>query len=321
MKKILFLLVTLSVMSANMLADELTATLQQGDDMQAFYGVDAFKRAYEMASDGAVITLSSGSFNSVDTITKSITINGYNALASYSKSSVDHITILANNVKIEGVYFTTITLGEISNCYLKRCYVNYLRATKQHTNTLVEQSVIYDDYAVREGKNYSIKNSTLCCFRVSNTSSNKVFVTNCVIWYWRWSGGYQPYGVYMNNALGVYDSDKYTCPSSSEFYYNLFFKTYACKGSISFANGCIQEGNEGSDPLIFTKYFSENLTYPSGELIISSMGMDGTTKGIYGGIGFTAMPSIPRITSRTIDSCTDAQGNINVKISATAGPN
>lgn len=74
MKKILFLFVALVSMSASMHADGLTATLQQGDKMTAFYGVDAFKQAYEAANDGAVITLSSGKFNDVATIEKSITI-------------------------------------------------------------------------------------------------------------------------------------------------------------------------------------------------------------------------------------------------------
>ena len=58
MKKIILSLVALFSMSANSFADGLTATLQQGDNMQAFYGVDAFKQAYEAANDGAVITLS-----------------------------------------------------------------------------------------------------------------------------------------------------------------------------------------------------------------------------------------------------------------------
>ena len=51
------------------------------------------------------------------------------------------------------------------------------------------------------------------------------------------------------------------------------------------------------------------------------MGMDGTVVGILGGTGFSKFPSIPRITSSTIDSHTDSQGKFNVKISATIGSN
>ena len=79
MKKIIVLYVLLFV-SSIMLADNLTATLQQGDEMKAFYGADAFKQAYEAAeSSGAIITLSAGSFNEVESIEKSMTIIGYNA--------------------------------------------------------------------------------------------------------------------------------------------------------------------------------------------------------------------------------------------------
>ena len=261
---------------------------------------------------------------------KSIIINGYNALhASYAKTSVDHITILADNVKVEGVYFNhDVRLGKVSNCHILRCFLNdRLSATETHTNTLVDQSVVKYDYAIGAGVNYVVRNSTLESFESMNTIANKAQITNCVVWYWVW-GNYckQPYAIYMNNALGVYNSSYETigisCSKYSEFYYNLFFRTYSCDVDFSFSDGCIQEGNIGYPyPDIFTKYFSKNLTYPAGELIKTSTGMDGTSKGIYGGIGFTALPSIPRITSSTIDSCTDAQGNINVKISATTGSN
>lgn len=65
MKKKLLMLVVLFTMSANIFADGLTATLQQGDIMTPYYGVNAFQEAYVAAQDGAIITLSSGKFNDV----------------------------------------------------------------------------------------------------------------------------------------------------------------------------------------------------------------------------------------------------------------
>ena len=50
---------------------------------------------------------------------------------------------------------------------------------------------------------------------------------------------------------------------------------------------------------------------------IDSFGMlgdDGTPVGITGGSGFSPYPSIPRITSKQIDSKTDSEGKLNVKI-------
>ena len=44
------------------------------------------------------------------------------------------------------------------------------------------------------------------------------------------------------------------------------------------------------------------------------LGDDGTPVGITGGSGFSPYPSIPRITSKQIDSKTDSEGKLNVKI-------
>ena len=68
-------------MSILLYADGLTATLQQGEKMTPFYGVDAFYQAYQAADSGAVITLSAGTFTRVDTIKKSLTIIGSGAMS------------------------------------------------------------------------------------------------------------------------------------------------------------------------------------------------------------------------------------------------
>jgi hypothetical protein len=47
------------------------ATLQSGEDLQVFYGVDALKNALDAAGNGDLITLSAGTFNAA-TITKAV---------------------------------------------------------------------------------------------------------------------------------------------------------------------------------------------------------------------------------------------------------
>jgi hypothetical protein len=47
---------------------------------------------------------------------------------------------------------------------------------------------------------------------------------------------------------------------------------------------------------------------------ISFKGDDGTVVGPYGATGFSIVPSIPRIVESTIDSNTNADGKLNVKI-------
>ena len=311
-----------------MLAGELTATLQQGSNIKAFFGKDAFKQAYEAAKDGAIITLSTGTFNSVESIEKSISIIGYYAFSYSGRTSINSTKIKADNVKMEGLYFSdNVELGKISNCHIKRCYLNNrLTSTETHTNTFIDQCVVKYDYAIGTGVNYVIKNSTLYAFYVMNTVDNKAQITNCVIW--RYFSSYspdsqlkQPYAIYMNNVLGVYayySGKTHSVNECSEFYYNYFADTDASKYNfyISFPTGCINQGNSTS----YYVYYSG--TYPADDHNwADKKGMDGTVVGIMGGSGFNGYPSIPRITSSSIDNHTDSQGKLNVKISATTGPN
>ena len=328
MKKFVLMFSVLFTMSASVFAEDLTVTLQQGDVMTPFYGVDAFKKAYEAApATGAIITLSAGTFNPVESIEKSMKIMGYDAFGStYSNTKIESAKILADNVTIEGVFFTgNVELGNISNCHIKRCYLsNRLTATETHTNTFIDQSFVQYDYAIGSGVNYVIKNSTLTAFCSKNTISNKAKITNCVIWKWcsSYSGDSnikQPYAIYMNNILGGYNRSaaiSYKCDAVSEYYYNYYVRSYGSSYgySVSYPTDCINEGNS-----TYSSY--ENVSSSPCTKAWNKTGMDGTVVGILGGTGFSALPSIPRITSSTIDSHTDSQGKFNVKISATIGSN
>ena len=340
MKKSFLLLMAFLTMSANMLADGLTATLQQGDKMTAYFGEDAFKQAYEAASDGAVITLSAGGFNSDIVIEKQITIIGAYAFSGKDTENthVWSIQIGVDNVNIEGIYISTsLTLGHkdaISNCQIKRCWVeSTLSANQTHTNTVVDQCVVKTETANAKGINYSIKNTTINKFGAKNTTDNMATITNCVVWQWTnggSSGFYQPYAIYMNNILGNGTSGDYsmTADASSEFYHNAFVRVkengYGVF-KVLFPSG-IDGGNitgENTDEFYNTNlYYSGLNTYPAWHPKDKweTAGMDGTWIGIYGGTGFSAYPGIPRIVSRTIDSFTDAEGKLNVKISAKAEP-
>ena len=71
----LFVLLLVAVGMKNALAQTQVATLQHDEEMSAFYGMNALVEAHAAATDGDVITLSSGIFTST-TITKAITLNG-----------------------------------------------------------------------------------------------------------------------------------------------------------------------------------------------------------------------------------------------------
>ena len=329
------MLIVLFTMSTNILADGLTATLQQGDVMTPFYGVDAFKKAYSAAQDGAVITLSSGKFNDVSNISKQITIIGACAFSEndIEKTFLSSIDINADNVKIEGVYFSAkVSLGTskpITNCTLRRCFIyGELYSYCYHTNTLVDQCRIGYDNAIAKGKNYCIKNSSIGYFKRMNSTANIAYVSNCFVGLFNgWlledvgSGKFdiqRPYAIYKNNCLRVVMMSGYkpiVLDSPSEYYNNLFCNNDGSELyeiAISYGKGCANNGN--IKKVQEYEYLYGGFARP----IDAPLGSDGTVVGPYGGTGFSQYPAIPRIISKSIDSNSNAEGKINVKITVKA---
>ena len=185
MKKNILLLVLFVFISLSSKADGYTATLQHGENMTAFYGIDAFKNAYAAAVDSDVITLSPGNFTTVDSVGKSITIRGNYAMGvSDSTTYLQNLKISANNVWIDGIYFSkNLILSKITGCKISHSWIDdSLKTIGIHTNTVVDQCVIKEECAISRGNNYCITNSTISYFSPINTPSNIAYISNCVIY-------------------------------------------------------------------------------------------------------------------------------------------
>lgn len=325
MKRFLFLL--LLVNSMVILADGTTATLQVGDDMTFYTGMSAFQQAYEAApTTGATITLSSGEFTAVATIEKSVRIVGAYGLDpndSYGTFIAGTVTVSADNVKLEGMYFkSNVTLAAVNNCTIKRCWINNLTQSGTHTNTLIDQCVVKYDSAIETGVNYGIKNSTLDYFAAMNTTANVANITNCLVWrFLSYDNSYdrQPYAVYKNNILileNYLSSNKtFTLSSPSEFYNNYLYRTTISSSSYyvtcNFSTGCVNVGNVYSGE---TSKTNVTAVYPD----TLSVTVEGVTVGITGGEGFNKYPGIPRVLTSTIDAQTDDKGKLNAAITVQA---
>lgn len=327
MKRFLFLL--LLVNSMVILADGTTATLQQGDKMTFFTGMSALQQAYEAASadGGDVITLSSGEFTAVTTIEKSVRIVGAYGLDpsdSYGTFIAGVVTVSADNVKLEGMYFKNdVTLAEITNCTIKRCWINNLKSSGTHTNTLIDQCVVKYDYAIAKGVNYGIKNTTIEYFATMNTTANVANITNCLVWhFYLYNSSYvkQPYAVYKNNILGLDINTSVdrsvTLNSPSEFYNNYFYRINSINYpsfyvTCAFATGCVNINNTYSGTSSVTNV---TFTFPN----TMSQTVEGVTVGITGGEGFNKYPGIPRVLTSTIDAQTDDKGKLNASITVQA---
>jgi hypothetical protein len=299
MKNYIFILAAIFCVHIN--AQEKIASLQKGSDMTLYKGEDAFQKAYEAADSGSVITLSTGRFGSVQKIEKSIRIVGTYGFNDLENTILPGTTISADNVSIEGVYFSgSVILDSISNCRIVKCYLySGLSSVAKHYNTIVSQCYVSSDAAIRNAYNYCVKNSVIT-FAETNTSNNIAYITNCSVL----GTTVHPIAIYKNN----YIEKTGTLSPPCEYYYNVFPST------PSYSYGCQRNGNrviEMNTLFSGTTYFKPKNP---------GNGQDGTLVGPQGGTGFSPYPSIPRIISQEISTSTDQDGNISVQLDVKAEP-
>ena len=334
MKKIALLFIAILSFYSNVYAEELTATLRQEGQTIPFYGPNALIDAFAAADSGAVIILSTGQFNNLGSISKSVTIIGAygfdvypgqgNPAPASTKTALDSTIIYADNVTLEGIYFSgSVTLGGVNNCHIKRCQIETaLHAMAYHTNTKIDQCVVKYDDAIGESINYYICNSTIGSLK--NSSGYKACVTNCFIYDLftiidlsgsNFSDGFVDVS-FTNNVIAL---DFNGNPSGNLYlaanYINNCFYIYS-KGyweeteEDDIKINCIY-GFLENNTIVKTSNQSIDHVYPNTSTGWGT-GIDGTPIGVTGGQGFVAYPHIPHIISSTIDDHIDAEGKTNV---------
>lgn len=166
-------------------ASQLTATLQSGDKVTPFYGSNAFVDAYNAAVDSDIITLSSGTFNTIE-IEKSIKIIGSYGFSGLSAEStiIDRLIIIADNVTIEGIYCKNgITIKAADNSTIKRSRMGSIidseRSDKKyHNNTLVSDCMIDNFGAMEFSNNIVIRNCFINYFSDINDEDKVAYIVN-----------------------------------------------------------------------------------------------------------------------------------------------
>ena len=98
MKRLIILLAILATGVAGAMAQQAVAVLTHAGNTKTFDGYTALQDAYKEAASGDLITLSSGTFGSVATIEKAITIRG----AGMEYDSIYHTqaTILSGDITL-----------------------------------------------------------------------------------------------------------------------------------------------------------------------------------------------------------------------------
>lgn len=337
-KQLLLGIVLLMAGTIPVCAQGMTATLQSGDNLSAFYGIDAFVEAYQAAKDGDQITLSAGTFNyPEDALTKSVKITGVGAFEETGNTEIKSLNVSASGVRIEGVKFTGILNPSGSeNLIVVRCWLEYLYSSENYTNPLFRECVIIRPLSLADAKGFTMMNCTIKS--ISEYGSNNQDETNIgtmlntVIYAWNdRSTVTAPYAIYKNCVIGfkgykevnsiTYQTEQRTtiyCNAPSQFYYNLFYNTSDDTSgiSVSYGSDCVNEGNMINYDIEY--YYPPKNGFPA-DKFLKGIGDDGTPVGTYGGIGFSKYPAIPRLVSKTIDGYTNDEGKINVKVEVAAG--
>lgn len=330
-KRIILALVCLSFTISGFAA-KLTATLQSGDKVTPFYGDSAFVKAYNAAVNGDIITLSPGEFKATN-IEKSITVIGTYAFSDdLSKSTqFSSIIISENDVTLEGIRLNYAYIKGTDNLTINRCYIyelndNEKTGHKYHNNTILTDCYISRYYAMSLSQNTVLRNCSVGEFYDMNETGNLALIENCNVTKFAYFGAglefnyKRPYAIYRNCQLGLYKtSQSSTKPSlsfsaPSEFHNNCFECTYQFYNSDYAKSWSIDYGSATHSGDIRRNTYSSSECYPT-KGSFSPYTKDGVS---YGSVNHKAYPAIPSVTSSEIDTKTDANGNLHVKITATA---
>ncbi|MBR1687217.1 MAG: hypothetical protein IJ710_01650 [Prevotella sp.] len=340
MKKIFIAIVALvsSVAASAQVTEQLTATLQVGEQTTVFYGNNGFASAVAAAEDNAIITLSSGYFNNpgriskplkvygagfeTDTITGiaptqvsgSITfdntdahvVDGFYLEGIYMDGSIGQANNTAmNNLKVVKCRFTGISFGaESSQIILRQCKieggVNAINSAKV-TGLMIQNSYVTD--AIGEGF----------------STESGIVVDHCIL------------TARDGNSTDLYHGPWYYTNTIINRFIRQGGVCYNCVGSKNFIERCgtfancyyitawgtlFADGQNNIDYLKDSKPRSWELAAPT-----TYVGTDGTPVGPAGGsYAWNKIPSTPRIIQSSIGAQTSADGKLNISIKAEARP-
>lgn len=306
----------------------LLATLNHQGTISTYYGAEALREAHEAATDGDVITLSSGSFYATD-IKKAITLRG----AGMTVNPVSHTepTIINNDFAIqiqspadstnsvsgpsltmEGLFFgQTVTINALSNAMFLKCrfYTIKTRYDSQgYLGKVSDLNFIHCRIANRIEMNASCTAELLNSVVINPSRSNngRYTFTNCYV-----NDASMPDSKYTNCV--IYSA--YGSQGSSLYYNNLFIP--ASNVHINTTNSTnveLSSSDENAKSLI-ADYKDDNDYVLSEGAKALVKGTDGTEVGIHGGsLPYDPIPTNPQITKFNVAAKSTADGKLSVDI-------
>lgn len=318
MKKLfLSLIAAITFCIGAMAENNLVATLQHGSHIKAYYGVDAFTEAHTEASDGDIITLSTGVFNGCS-ITKALTIRG-EGMEKTSLSGNNNITIPQGSpytLFLEGLYFDYFPIKGvngtekvvISKCNLGGSVPHGFNAILCFDcNATIIQSVVRNSLTASTNSNVTCQN---CQINGLGIASNGRFdVQNCVI-----TGTLNVTYSSIKNSI-VYNVTALNAET------NITSHCLVKEGSSGFADSWYITATApepdpwGEQPSVtyWNDLFSDGY-HLTEEASQTYLGTDGTQVGIYGGMyPYETTPDYPTVKRLDVIG-SHKDGKLNVKI-------
>lgn len=340
MKRLISLVAVLACMAVGYAQSALVATLNHGEAVSVFYGASALAEAYDAATHGDVITLSNGTFNSVN-IAKNITVRGagmdetgpctringnfYLYGVPDSVDATGHLTL--EGLYHDGeIYYTTkdsTYTSPIKNAHFVKCRLNTISCRYNDKDVL--QNAVFLQCRIKGGLYlYNLGsyahciNSVIYKPHVSSSAKDTQFeFTNCLVIgnpsYWDCSlftncilkatqSNYIPSSCMVSNCLGIgYVS------STFDIFHNLYPAN---------KYGTIKGSDIATIFKTFKGTYSDTETFElTDEAKAQYLGTDGTEVGIYGGsLPFTTESSLPKIKKFNVASKSTEDGKLKVEI-------
>lgn len=319
------------------------ATVQHGEGMRAFYGVEALKDAVAAAATGDIISLSAGQFNA-PTINKAVTIQG----AGYVISSGNYTAIVgettvevpdgAAGLVVEGLHFMgkfTVAGDSLCSFAFRKCRMDSLQfSAKIVEGELGQSKVQYLTYA--ETNRFYVHHVVMHEIDATNVNQVAVDIDHCVVT-----------GCLRNTVTAVVRNSllkNARGTSSCAFYNNVLSQNMYTGWNYYYAGGITSTYVSGNTiwNINYNSYNIYNSVHESYKALFVNtthantwneaydykltddsaaqyIGDDGTQVGLYGGaVPFSAVLSTPQIVEKTIATQTDENGMLSVKIKVEA---
>jgi len=340
MKRLISLVAVLACMAVGYAQSALVATLNHGEAVSVFYGASALAEAYDAATHGDVITLSNGTFNSVN-IAKNITVRGAGMDEAGPCTRIDGNFYLygvpdsvdaTGHLTLEGLYHdgtiyyatkdSTYT-SPIKNAHFVKCRLNTIN--RRYADKDVLQNAVFLQCRIKGGLYlYNLGcyahciNSVMYTPIASSSAKDTQFeFTNClVIGY----PGDWDHSLFTNCILKITSSSPVpsSCMVSNCLGIGYKTSTFDIFQNLYPANkyGTIKEADIATIFKTFTGTYSDTETFElTDEAKAQYLGTDGTEVGIYGGsLPFTTESSLPKIKKFNVASKSTEDGKLKVEI-------